>query len=117
MFRTNEKALIANKNNSARDAETVVITGASSGVGRATARIFAQHGCSVGLLARGQESLDATVREVKQLGGQALAIPTDVADADQVQMAAEKVQARFGPIDIWVNNAMTTIFFLLSHNF
>jgi short-subunit dehydrogenase len=110
MFRTNGKALIANQKNSTRDAETVVITGASSGVGRATAHIFAQYGCSVGLLARGQESLDATVREVEQFGGQALAIPTDVADADQVEMAAEKVQARFGSIDIWVNNAMTTIF-------
>ena len=110
MFRTNGKAAIAKHKHNARDAETVVITGASSGVGRAAAHIFAEHGCSVGLLARGQESLDATVREVEQFGGQALAIPTDVADADQVQMAAEKVQARFGPIDIWVNNAMTTIF-------
>ena len=96
--------------NRARDAETVVITGASSGVGRATAHIFAQHGCSLGLLARGQESLDATAREVEQLGGQALAIPTDVAEANQIQKAAEKVQARFGSIDVWVNNAMTTIF-------
>ena len=110
MFRTNGKAVIANQKNRARDAETVVITGASSGVGRATAHIFAQHGCSLGLLARGQESLDATAREVEQLGGQALAIPTDVAEANQIQKAAEKVQARFGSIDVWVNNAMTTIF-------
>src|SRR5690348_1112519 len=110
MFRPNGKAAITTENNGPGHAETVVITGASSGVGRATAHIFAQHGCAVGLLARGQESLDATVRECEQLGGQALAIPADVADADQVQTAAKKIEARFGPIEIWINNAMTTIF-------
>ncbi|HET6567045.1 MAG TPA: SDR family oxidoreductase [Rhodothermales bacterium] len=90
--------------------ETVVITGASAGVGRATARLFAQHGAHVGLLARGNERLEATKKEVEDLGGQALAIPTDVAFADQVEAAAEQVEQAFGPIDVWVNNAMTSVF-------
>jgi NAD(P)-dependent dehydrogenase (short-subunit alcohol dehydrogenase family) len=83
--------------------ETVVITGASAGVGRATAREFARSGARIGLLARGPERLEAARREVEELGGRALAIPTDVADAEQVER-------EFGPIDIWVNNAMTTVF-------
>ena len=89
---------------------TVVITGASAGVGRATARKFARQGACVGLLARGIDGLKAAQREVEELGGEALMIPTDVADSDQVEKAAAQVEAEFGPIDIWVNNAMTAVF-------
>lgn len=90
--------------------QVVVITGATAGVGRATARAFAKNGAYIGLLARGQEGLDATVREVESAGGHALAIAVDVADADAVELAAEAVEDRLGPIDIWINNAMVTIF-------
>lgn len=90
--------------------EVVVITGASAGVGRATAHRFARAGASVGLLARGNEALQAAYAEVEQLGGKAIAIPTDVAYADQVEAAAQKVEETFGSIDIWVNNAMVTVF-------
>ncbi|HET7586279.1 MAG TPA: SDR family oxidoreductase [Gemmatimonadaceae bacterium] len=88
----------------------VVITGASAGVGRATARRFAQEGARVGLLARGADGLEGARREVQDLGGQALAIPTDVADADAVEAAAERVERDLGPIDVWVNNAMVSVF-------
>jgi short-subunit dehydrogenase len=91
-------------------AETVVITGASAGVGRATAQAFARKGARIGLLARGRGRLRAAAEEVERAGGEALAIPTDVADADAVESAAEAIERRFGPIDIWVNNAMATIF-------
>ena len=90
--------------------EVVVITGASAGVGRATVREFARRGASIGLLARGIEGLHAAEREVEALGGRALAIPTDVADDEQVRRAARIVEERLGPIDIWINNAMTTVF-------
>jgi NAD(P)-dependent dehydrogenase (short-subunit alcohol dehydrogenase family) len=90
-------------------AEVVVITGARAGVGRATAQAFARRGACIGLLARGEEELEAAKREVEALGGQAVAIPTDVADPEQVERAAAVVEATFGPIDIWINNAMTTI--------
>jgi len=90
--------------------ETVVITGASAGVGRATARAFARQGASLGLLARGRDGLDATRQEIEVLGGKALAIATDVADPDQVESAADKIEARFGAIDIWINNAMVSVF-------
>lgn len=90
--------------------KVVVITGASAGVGRATAWEFAKQGAAVALLARGQAGLDAAQREVEELGGQALVIRTDVADPDQVETAAEQVEAKLGPIDVWVNNAMTTVF-------
>ncbi|MEZ4522701.1 MAG: SDR family oxidoreductase [Thermomicrobiales bacterium] len=88
----------------------VVITGASAGVGRATAQEYAKLGARIGLLARGKEGLEGARRDVEELGGEALAIPTDVADADQVEAAARQVEERFGPIDIWVNNAMTSVF-------
>jgi NAD(P)-dependent dehydrogenase (short-subunit alcohol dehydrogenase family) len=91
-------------------AEVVVITGASAGVGRAAVRKFARHGARIGLLARGNDGLKAARREVEELGSKALVIPTDVADADQVESAAAQIEAEFGHIDIWVNNAMTSVF-------
>ena len=94
--------------------QVVVVTGASAGVGRATVRAFASRGFSVGLLARGRDGLDAAAKEVESLGGTALAIPTDVADADQVEAAAVVVEEHLGPIDVWVNNAMTSVFALFS---
>ncbi len=90
--------------------EVVVITGASAGVGRATAQAFAKRGAHIGLLARGQAGLEGARRDVEAAGGKALFVPTDVADADQVEAAAAQVEAAFGPIDIWVNNAMTSVF-------
>lgn len=90
--------------------EVVVITGASAGVGRATAREFARHGARVALLARGQEGLEAARSEVEALGGEALVIPADVADPEQLEHAAAQVEEQFGPIDIWINNAMATVF-------
>lgn len=90
--------------------ETVVITGASAGVGRATTRAFAKRGARLGLLARGVDRLSATAREVCAAGGEALVLPTDVADADAVEAAAATVEREFGPIDIWINNAMATVF-------
>lgn len=91
-------------------AEVVVITGASAGIGRATARLFAERGAHVALLARDEERLQAACKEVKQLGGRAIAIPVDVADHVQVDAAAARVEQELGPIDIWINNAMTTVF-------
>jgi NADP-dependent 3-hydroxy acid dehydrogenase YdfG len=87
-----------------------VVTGASAGVGRATARAFAQQGCDVTLLARDPERLEALAAELRQAGVRALAIPTDVADAAAVDRAASQVEDQLGPIDIWVNNAMATVF-------
>jgi short-subunit dehydrogenase len=90
--------------------EVVVITGASAGVGRATAREFAKRGAHIGLLARGRDGLEAARREVEDMGGRALALPVDVADADRVEAAAAEVEEKLGPIDVWVNNAMTSVF-------
>src|SRR6185312_5997289 len=90
--------------------ETVVITGASAGLGRAAAREFGRHGAKVGLLARGIEGLEGAKREIESMGGIALAIPTDVADSEAVEHAAALVEERLGPINIWVNNAMTSVF-------
>jgi NAD(P)-dependent dehydrogenase (short-subunit alcohol dehydrogenase family) len=87
----------------------VVITGATAGIGRATAREFARRGASVALLARDRERLEVTRRELERLGSHAVAIPTDVADEAQVEAAAERVERELGPIDIWVNNAMATV--------
>ncbi|PYL23051.1 MAG: short-chain dehydrogenase, partial [Verrucomicrobia bacterium] len=80
-----------------REPEVVVITGASAGVGRAAARKFARHGARIGLLARGVDGLKAAQREVQKLGSEALIIPTDVANAEQVEAAAEKVETELGP--------------------
>jgi NAD(P)-dependent dehydrogenase (short-subunit alcohol dehydrogenase family) len=90
--------------------ETVVITGGTAGIGRATAREFARHGCNVAVLARGKDGLEATRREIEDLGGSALAIPTDVADWKAVEAAADQVERELGPIDVWVNNAFAGIF-------
>jgi NAD(P)-dependent dehydrogenase (short-subunit alcohol dehydrogenase family) len=91
-------------------AEVVVITGASAGVGRATAQAFARKGARIGLLARGNAGLEGAKRDVEELGGEALMLPTDVADAAAVERAAATVEERFGPIDVWVNNAMCSVF-------
>ncbi|MGH8902450.1 MAG: SDR family oxidoreductase [Egibacteraceae bacterium] len=89
----------------------VVITGASAGVGRAVVRAFAGRGAAVGLLARGRAGLEAAAAEARELGSPAaLAIPTDVADADAVESAADRIERELGPIDVWVNNAMLSVF-------
>jgi NAD(P)-dependent dehydrogenase (short-subunit alcohol dehydrogenase family) len=93
----------------------VVITGASAGVGRATARAFARQGAQIGLLARGRDGLEAAQREVEELGGRALVLPTDVSDPDQVEAAASAVDQAFGPVDVWVNNAMLSVFSPVAH--
>lgn len=88
----------------------IVITGASAGIGRAAARAFAREGASIGLLARGVDGLEAAKREIEELGGTALVLPTDVADAARVEAAAAAVEEKLGPIDVWVNNAMVSVF-------
>jgi NAD(P)-dependent dehydrogenase (short-subunit alcohol dehydrogenase family) len=88
----------------------VVVTGASAGVGRATAQAFGRRGDRVALLARGENGLAGARAEVESLGGTALPIAVDVADAEQVEAAAERVEQELGPIDVWVNDAMTTVF-------
>ncbi|MDP8926453.1 MAG: SDR family oxidoreductase [Actinomycetota bacterium] len=90
--------------------EVVVVTGASAGVGRATARVFGEQGARVALLARNRDGLEGACKEIEAAGGRALALPTDVADPEQVEAAAQRVEEEFGPIDIWVNVAMTTVF-------
>jgi NAD(P)-dependent dehydrogenase (short-subunit alcohol dehydrogenase family) len=87
-----------------------VITGASSGVGRAIARAFAERGARVGLIARNAEALEAAAREARELGGEALVLPLDVADAAAVDAAADRVVAAWGRIDVWVNDAMVSVF-------
>jgi short-subunit dehydrogenase/uncharacterized membrane protein len=88
----------------------VVITGASAGVGRAVACEFAKQGARIGLIARGVDRLHAAKKEIEELGGEALVLPLDVADADAVDRAAQQVEETLGPIDIWVNNATATVF-------
>src|SRR5688500_2068037 len=82
-----------------RRPEVVVITGASAGIGRATARRFARDGARIGLLARGKEGLEGARRDVETLGGEALPIPTDVAYPEQIEAATSEIEERFGPID------------------
>ncbi len=88
----------------------IVVTGASAGVGRATVRAFAKEGAHLGLLARGPDGLAGAKLDVEQRGGRAITIPTDVADAAAVEAAAERVERELGPIDVWVNVAMTSVF-------
>ena len=90
--------------------EIVVVTGASAGVGRAVVRRFARDGAHIALLARGRDGLEAARREVEQAGGRALVVPADVANFDQVEAAAARTEAEFGPIDVWINNAMVSVF-------
>lgn len=90
--------------------EVVVITGASAGVGRATAQEFARHGAAIGLIARGRDGLEAARREVEAEGAEALVLALDIADSKAVDEAAAEVEDRLGAIDIWVNNAMTSVF-------
>lgn len=90
--------------------QTVLITGASAGIGRATAQLFGQRGANVALLARGAAGLEGAARDVEAGGGKALSIPTDVADHSAVAAAADEAEAAFGPIDVWVNVAFTSVF-------
>ena len=92
-----------------RGREVVVITGASAGVGRAIAHAFARRGAHVALLARDRDGLAAAAAEVEELGGHALTLPVDVADAGAVAAAAAKAEEQAGPLDVWVNDAMATI--------
>lgn len=89
---------------------TAVVTGASAGVGRAVALEFVRRGYRVGLLARGRERLESAARQARDLGGEALPICVDVANFDKVQGAAERIEVELGPVDVWVNSAMVTIF-------
>jgi NAD(P)-dependent dehydrogenase (short-subunit alcohol dehydrogenase family) len=87
-----------------------VITGASAGIGRATALAFARHGADVALIARNAARLDDLKREIEAIGSKALALPLDIADSDAVDAAAEQVESILGPMDVWVNNAMVSVF-------
>jgi short-subunit dehydrogenase len=93
-----------------KSGRVVVVTGASAGIGRAIARAFGHRQARVGLLARGEGRLAQAAAEIEAMGGEALALPTDVADADAVEAAADRVAHRFGPVDVWVNNAMVSVF-------
>src|SRR4051812_899205 len=93
-----------------RDSRIAVVTGASGGVGRATAVMLAERGFDVGLVARGTAGLDAAAAAVEHTGARALAVPADVASFEDVDRAAARTEEQLGPIDVWVNNAMTTVF-------
>jgi len=88
----------------------VAITGASAGVGRATARRFAEDGAAIALIARDRDRLERAAEEVRSLGGEGLVLPLDVADADAVDEAATQIESVLGPLDVWINNAMATVF-------
>src|SRR5689334_14045504 len=90
--------------------KVVVVTGASAGIGRAIVRAFAAEGANVGLIARGRDGLEGARAEVVAEGGRALVLELDVADADAVEQAAADVERELGPIDIWVNDAMVSVF-------
>jgi len=90
--------------------DVVVVTGASAGVGRATVRKFAEDGARIGLIGRGRPGLEHAKREVEERGGEALVLPCDVADPAAVDAAASAVEEAFGPIDVWVNDAMVTLY-------
>src|SRR5690554_4402926 len=93
-----------------RNRRVVVITGGSAGVGRAAAQAFARHGDRIAILARGEERVQAARVELQALGVAALGLVVDVADATQVEAAADRVERELGPISVWVNNAATTVF-------
>jgi NADP-dependent 3-hydroxy acid dehydrogenase YdfG len=88
----------------------VAITGSSAGLGRAIAHAYAKRGAKLGLIARNPEALQAAKEECETIGGQAVCLPTDVADADAVEAAASKLEDTFGPIDVWINDAMVSVF-------
>jgi NAD(P)-dependent dehydrogenase (short-subunit alcohol dehydrogenase family) len=90
--------------------KVIAVTGASAGIGRAVVRRFARDGARLGLIARGKERLEEAAAEVEQLGGEALVLPLDVADPEAVDDAADRIEERFGSLDVWVNNAMATVF-------
>jgi NAD(P)-dependent dehydrogenase (short-subunit alcohol dehydrogenase family) len=90
--------------------EVVVVTGASAGVGRALVRRFAREGAHIALLARGLDGLEGARREIEEAGGRALVLPVDVARFDEVERAAAKTEEAFGDIDVWINNAMASVF-------
>lgn len=99
------------KTNGNKRKRVIMLTGASAGVGRAVARQLArEEGARLGLIARGVDGLEATRAEVEELGGEALVLPTDVAEPEAVEEAASALEARFGPIDVWINDAMVTVF-------
>jgi NAD(P)-dependent dehydrogenase (short-subunit alcohol dehydrogenase family) len=97
------------------EAPVAVVTGATAGVGRALVRSLAQRGFRVGLLARGRDGLEGAKRDVEALGGEAITLPVDVADASAVDAAADRIVDRFGRIDLWINNAMATVFSPVEH--
>lgn len=88
----------------------VAITGSSAGLGRAIAHAYAKRGARLGLIARNPEALDAAKQECEALGGEAICLPTDVANAEAVDQAASQLEEAFGPIDIWINDAMVSVF-------
>ena len=96
--------------NGPRHPQVVVVTGATSGIGRALVRALATRGARLGLIARNVEALVAAAAEVRQAGSEALSLPLDVADAEAVERAAAAIEKRWGQIDVWVNNAMVTVF-------
>jgi short-subunit dehydrogenase len=97
------------KDNTFERPRTVVITGASAGIGRAIAREFAKEHARIGLIARNKEGLEGARREIENLGGEALVLPLDVTDFQAMDAAASQVEETFGPIDVWVNNAMNSV--------
>ena len=107
-----DKELIEVDENERREGkpEVVVITGASAGLGRAIARRFAQDGASIGLVARGRDGLEGAKKDVENLGGRAIIIEGDIAEPETSERAAQMVEAEFGEIDIWINNAMVSVF-------
>ena len=91
--------------------QTVVITGGSAGIGRAVAEIYAGRGCRIGLIARGEERLEDAAAELRSRGaGEVATVSADVAEADEVEAAAERCERELGPIDVWINDAMTTVY-------
>src|SRR3954465_2555558 len=91
------------------EGKVVAVTGASAGIGRATVRELARRGADVGLIARGEERLEAAAREVREAGRRACVAPADVADAQAVERAAERIESELGPIDVWINVAMAAV--------